>query len=83
MCRSVIEDLELERVVGPTDDDLGRRASGVPEHVRERFLDDPVRGDRDAARDWARPSLDGQLDVDAGLADLFDQGRELGHAGPG
>ena len=63
--RSVVEDLELERGVGPADDHLGRRAAGVLEHVRERLLDDPVGGDRDAAGNDARLSLDGQLDGEA------------------
>ena len=78
--RSAVENLELERALSPAHDDAGRRAAGVFEHVCECFLDDPVGGDRDAAGQGARLTLNTQLYLEAGLLDVLDQRRDLGHS---
>ena len=54
------------------------RPARVLEHVRQRFLDDPERGQLDTGRKTAPLSLDPQLDVHAGVAHLGDEPVDVG-----
>ena len=65
---AVVGDLDLDGVALVADDDLRARAGGVLGRVGERLLDDPVRGEVDAAGERGRLALDPQLDRLAGVA---------------
>ena len=49
----------------------------VAHHVRQRFLDDAVRGDVDRRRHRRRPRIAVEVDRDAGATRVVDQGAEL------
>ena len=54
------------------------RRTCVPEHVRERLLNNPVSAERNILAKADRLSLDVQLDPQAGFTDLRDERFELG-----
>ena len=58
---SIIDDLELETVGSVSHVDAGVRGTGVLERVRQRLLDDSVRGEVDACRQRHRRALDRHL----------------------
>ncbi len=45
---------------------------GVFERVRQRFLDDPVRGQIEARLKLARVAFDGEVDRETGASDLAE-----------
>src|SRR5581483_530986 len=77
---AVVEDLERELAgpVGDTDD-RGRPAA-VLERVRQRLLDDAVRRQVDAERDWSLFALDSQVDRQTGIAHPVRELVEVGEA---
>jgi hypothetical protein len=78
---AVVNDLELERVLSVTDVDAGARLAGVLERVCQRLLDNPIRRELDPDRQLARIALDVELHRQAGLANLRNQGRQVGEPG--
>src|SRR5205823_8219100 len=74
---TVVDDFELERVPPVADVDTCPRLAGMLERVRQRLLDDPVRGELDPDRKLAAFSLDAELDGKAGLANLRDERRDV------
>jgi hypothetical protein len=85
---AVVRDLELERVLLPPDGDPGASRACVAERVRQRLLDDPIRGEVDARRQLPRLAFDLELHRKASLANGPDEHvdgahrglrRELGH----
>ncbi len=78
--RRVVVDVHGERAVGHRDPDPGARAGRVPDHVGQRLLDDPVRGQADRLRHRAEIP-DGGGDVEfgphPGLRDGGEQARQV------
>src|SRR5689334_1332032 len=60
---SVVDDLDVDTVLGVADADVGARRPGVLERVRQRFLDDAVDGQIDARWHAVRVTVDPQVDV--------------------
>ena len=81
---AVVGDLEVERLACVAEDDSSRRRPRVLERVRERFLDDPVRGEIEPGAERFRRAVDVDLDREPGAAVVLDeraevrQGRALG-----
>ena len=63
---SVVFDLDDEIRPSVRDRYLGRRCPGMPDHVGERFLDDPVGGEVDARREVARFARHVEPDIQSG-----------------
>ena len=75
---AVVLDRHLERV-GPEAEADGRvRGTGVPAHVRQRLLDDPVGAQLEARREWTDRSLDAELDVESAPAALIGELLQVG-----
>src|SRR4051812_20038741 len=62
----VVRDLELQLVVTPPQRHPRARGPGVLERVRERLLDETVRGEVDAGRELAFLALDLEVDLEPG-----------------
>ena len=69
----LVRDLDLERPRRIRQMDAGAGTGRVLERVRERLLDDPVRGEFDACVERTALAVDRQLDRQAGGADLLDE----------
>jgi hypothetical protein len=70
---TLVGDLEHDVVRPVADDHVRARAAGVLADVRQRLLHDAVGGEVDAGRQRPPLALDGEVDVQAGRADLLDQ----------
>src|SRR2546422_2488914 len=75
--------LDLEDAVGQAVGDRypGRRGPGMPDHVGERLLDDPVGRQVDARREVARLAGNIEADFNAGRRRARNDTLELGQSG--
>ena len=69
----VVGDLDLQLVVEIPNRDQGTRRTGVLDHVGERLLDDPVRGEVERLRKRDPLALHGKLDGQPARPRLLDQ----------
>ncbi len=79
--RPGVDDLQPKVPLGVADVDLRSGARCMLEHVGQRLLDDPVRGEVDPGRQRPRLPFDGQLHRQAGEGDPVDELVEAAHAG--
>src|SRR5919201_6327640 len=78
---TVVGDFQLHFTVAVTNDNTRRRRAGVLEHVRERLLDDPVRGDGDTRRKRRRFAMNEEVDRKPRLAHMRHELLELRERG--
>jgi hypothetical protein len=73
ICPSVVCDLDRERVGPRSDADERARGIRVAQHVGQRFLNDPIGGAADRARDGRPLDRDLRVGAEAGGASVLDQ----------
>jgi hypothetical protein len=78
---AVVDHLDLDPAGGVADRDPGGGRPGVPDHVGQRLLDDPVGRQVEPGRQLGRRPLDPDLDPHPGPGHLGGQGLDLGQAG--
>src|SRR5690349_19647559 len=73
----VVLDGHIEQVGSVCERDDRARRAGVAQHVRQRLLDDAVRGEIDAWRKIPRLPMDDELRLEAGAARALDERPEV------
>src|SRR5919106_1468424 len=59
---AIVDDLDLDEALAVADPDAGTRGAGMAQDVRQRLLDDPVRGQLDARREPGGLAFDADFD---------------------
>ena len=77
---AVVADVQLQVGAPERERDPDPACIGVLEHIRQRLLHDPVRGEVDGRGQPPRQAFDLECDVDPGRAHLLDELVESGNA---